>query len=614
MNNYYGSIPPNLDVQQCMNGGPGCSGPLAVVNLEVLAAQQSKLGYDLGCASSRIQQLERALKQKRESDGAFALAIQMEGKTGTIGRRGEPVILADFVISGATRTVFDSLLDKEPELELLFKGGIPPLRISERDYLDDKVLLERLSSHTRQQINRQLTRTKLATLFRDWISRDLKTQFIPLHGGWQTIENGVGLYEFRTIGDRFVAYQPKGGMEPSVGLTFPAEIEEQAREGILGLLEAWRSVGLLPMHYWLMVVVECTGFLFSLLDMLGYRIPLGVCFQVDHPAMEDLLVEWLGCYGEKEADMGAVDLAAELRRRKDDTILIVQSGSTALTKANCCAMISALSTGVISEKGKSMGLLQALPLTVVRGASQFAVSDQMLSISIPGVPSGREGREIQRSDKRKFLQGLAWYVQRNLGMFESCLSKGRENAFSLLLQDLSRDQLKTFGVLNGVVQVLANFLGDLGLNQEAEALCGSGAIELVRDSLEESMFSAASLEECADAFVAVVKTMIENSELKEVPLEEVDINYEVRPDDIFVTKDCYCFPEKTVVLVGERMFYSRPKIIRALDERGWLLGTQANSRTKLTRKILRGDDGARRTLYFFKLRRTLFCESNELFL
>lgn len=615
MNNVYGTnVQPNWDVQQSLNGGPGNFGPLATVDLGLLVAQQNDLGYQLGCANSRIQELERELKQKRASDGAFALAIQVEGKTCTVGRRGYPVVLADFVISGATRTIFDPLLDKEPELELLFNGGIPPLKIGEKDYMDDKVLLERLRSHTRQRIYRHTTRSKLATVFRDSVACNLKMQFIPLHGGWQKMEDDASLYEFRTIGDRFVAYQSKGGMETSVGLAFPAEIEEQAREGILGLLEAWRSVGLLPMYYWLIVVVECTGFLFSLLDMLGYRIPLGVCFQVDHPAMEDLLVERLGCYGEKGVGVGAVDLASELRRRKDDTVLIVQSGSTALTKANCHTMLSALSTGVISEKGKSMGLLQALPVTVVRGASQFAVSNQMLSISIPGVPLGRERKETQRSDKQKFLQGLAWYVQRNLGMFESFLSKGREYAFSQLLQDLSRDQLQSFGVLNGVAQLLAYFLDDLELEREVEELCHSEALELVRNSLEESLFSGASIEECADTFVSVVRDMLENAELREVPLEEVDINYEVRPDDIFVTKDFYCFPEKAVVLVGERMFYSRLDIIRALDERGWLLGAQANKRTKMTRKILCGGGGLRRTLYFFKLRKNLFCESEELFL
>lgn len=176
-------IPPNWDVQQCVNGGPGYFGPLATVDLSLLAAQQNDLGYQLGCANSRIQELERELKRKRASDSAFTMASQIDEKLYTIGKGGYPLILADFVISGATRTVFDPLLDKEPELELLFKGGIPPLRISERDYLDDKILIERLSSHTRRQLNRQLTRTKLATLFRDWISRNLSNYFIPLHGG-----------------------------------------------------------------------------------------------------------------------------------------------------------------------------------------------------------------------------------------------------------------------------------------------------------------------------------------------------------------------------------------------------------------------------------------------
>lgn len=614
MNNCYGAIQQNLDVQQCVNGGPGNFGPLATVDLSLLAAQQNDLGYRLGCANSRIQELERELKRKRASDGAFALAIQMEGKTCTVGRRGYPVILADFVISGATRTVFDPLLDKEPELELLFKDGIPPLRISERDYLDDKILIERLSSHTRRQLNWQLTRTKLATLFRDWISRNLSTHFIPLHGGWQPIGEGASLYEFRAIGERFIAYQPKGEMEPSVTLPFPEDIVAQAREGILGLLEAWRSAGLVPARYWLLVMIDCMGFLFSLIDMLGYRLPMGVCLQVDHPTMESFLIEWLGCYGEKEVYMGAVDLASELRRRKDDVVLVVQGGSTAIAKENCIAMLSSLSTGVISEKGKSMGVLQALPVTITRGVSQFAVSDQMLSISIPGVPLGREGRETQRSDKRKFLQGLAWFVQRNIGMFESCLSKGRERAFSLLLQDLSRDQLQSFGVLNGVAQLLAYFLDDLELQREVEELCHSGALELVRDSLEESLFSGSSIEDCADTFVSVVRDMLENAELREVPLEEVDINYEVRPEDIFATTDYYCFPEKALVLIGERTIFGRLDIIRALDERGWLLGTQANKRTKMMRKVLRGGDGLRRTLYFFKLRKNLFCESEELFL
>lgn len=615
MNNVYGTnVQPNWDVQQSLNGGPGNFGPLATVDLGLLVAQRNDLGYQLGCANSRIQELERELKRKRASDGAFALAIQMEGKTCTIGRRGYPVVLADFVISGATRTVFDPLLDKEPELELLFNGGIPPLKIGEKDYMDDKVLLERLRSHTRQRIYRQTTRSKLATVFRDSVACNLKTQFIPLHGGWQKIEDDASLFEFRTIGGRFVAYQPKGGMEPSVTLPFPEDIVAQAREGILGLLEAWRSAGLVPARYWSLVMIDCMGFLFSLVDMLGYRLPMGVCLQVDHPTMESFLIEWLGCYNEKEVDMGAVDLASELRRRKDDTVLIVQSGSTALTKANCHTMLSALSTGVISEKGKSMGVLQALPVAVVRGVSQFAVSDQMLSISIPGVPLGREGRETQRSDKRKFLQGLAWYVQRNLGMFEACLSKGREHAFSLLLQDLSRDQLQSFGVLNGVAQLLAYFLDDLELQREVEELCRSGALELVRDSLEESLFSAASIDECADTFVSVVRDMLANAELREVPLEEVDINYEVRPDDIFVTTEFYCFPEKTLGLIVERTIFGRLDIIRALDERGWLLGTKANKRTKMTRKILCGGGGLRRTLYFFKLRKNLFCESEELFL
>lgn len=348
---------------------------------------------------------------------------------------------------GAERVVFpleleaciyvkpDSLYSLKPFYRIKFKGHRSPLDIPEKEFSSPSKLVQALMLHFGQAFDFNQNKGKVQIGTQALLNRVAKEnpQFnLLFYAGW-TMNESTWEYTLAngTTHGRRTNFKIIKTFAPPEAVSAPAipysSVQLTAATQVADMMNVFTAQPLRNI-VWNLVHVAT---LYSLLDGLGYRFPLGVCIRSDEALVQNAFSTLLTWFEDKtivlsESPSDFITLATE---RKDQPLLIqdiaAQIGNSKMIEA-------AIQTGNISRKEKESYKLYALPVVLSNKDSHLSLSSSIMRLDIPLQELEPQAYQILVNQKpyfQDYLLHFNQFAQHNVDQLLLSLKTHSVNAF-----------------------------------------------------------------------------------------------------------------------------------------------------------------------------------------
>ena len=348
---------------------------------------------------------------------------------------------------GAERVVFpleleaciyvkpDSLYSLKPFYRIKFKGHSFSLDILEKDFSSPSKLVQALMLHFGQAFDFNQNKGKVQIGTQALLNRVAKAnpQFnLVFYAGWimnestweYSLENGT-THGRRNVSNITKTFAPQESVSSP---TIPcSSVQLTAATQVADMMNIFTAQPIRNIVWNLIHVAS----LYSLLDGLGYRFPLGVCIRSDEALVQNVFSTLLTWFEDKpivlsESPSDFITLTTE---RKDQPLVIqditAQIGNSKMIEA-------AIQAGNISRKEKESYKLYALPVILSNNDSHLSLSPSIMRLDVPLQELEPQSYQILENQKpyfQDYLLHFNLFVQNNIDQFLLALKTHSMNAF-----------------------------------------------------------------------------------------------------------------------------------------------------------------------------------------
>ena len=544
----------------------------------------------------RMEKLQAQVMREAEKDrqaamqaNAYSEAISCSGMTLVNDPRGNVHSVLDLEIKRVRHIMPDLLHKTKGYYEITFSNKAKVI-IGEDEFYKSGRLLDRISEGTGRKARIVPTKYRTTELLRETILSMTEELAYPFYVGWQKGSKWeFVLIEGTTHSTRTM---PLCGPEERRTQQAPKTATEEviATEQIIRLFETMSS----PELAITVVLWFHTAVLITLINEMGHRLRMGLCFYSTEPQVFAYLESIFCWYADNTIELTVpkgrlLDLRLE---RKDEPAVLHDKE---MSKGNTELLRRVMTTGEIPvEIGNGYGCppLNSLPTVFSSSVSKLSHSANFATIDvcmddIRTVPnSALKGLSRHIPD---YLMTFCSYIRQNIELLESCLSEAMDEA-SAIAEDMSREGLEMLAVELGVRKIVASFYEHLALPGDlkirADRLLNGSDLKDLREALACSAGVGGDTEDLAMYFIGTVDEMIRKGsfDCRQVSAPDaLDPCKEGKEGIVYADEVMVSFTQKAFRAVCKACGVSGPIMVNALKAAGLLRGKPINQECLKTR-------------------------------
>ena len=559
-------------------------------------------------SSTEVERLRYVIERMQNRSDAYSAVVQ-SGTGGTFveDKLGRLVKLSDASIERACLIHRKSQGEDTCHFAIFTNpGGAAPLFLSEKDFFDDKKLINALQTHTHSAIRSCPTLKNSAALLRQEVAKLLTEVSIPRFAGW--VKTGDVLTFLCLVVDGVsTSHQGENGLAlpqhpDTSGRTM--EVQVCAAEFFCRLFAGIGSNEALSIlflcYHW--------GMLSSLLPELDCLVYGALYIYCGNSQSLELVKDLFQSFRDAPLDLSqsADAFGRGLMERKDEAALIWDRRTTDCAARNCTTLQSAISTGAFDLRSYGTVPLQSFPVILSASITDLAASPSCLTVDLQAdeicLPEVSEETDSAAGDSfAGYRLDFTQFTEDNLALLRQDLLKGRQRAFTEVTDDLSQSAAEQLGLLSG----LADFVRRFYRSMDREALFDQMVPKNWLHSVPAPFIELSAKEDAgtdiAESFLATLRLNV--THLRRIYSRETfRLAYPPKKARVlFTDRDCLCVSSEKVSEICQSMRFSRTAVLAALSEAGLLQGRRVNNTTYLTRLTVKRFDGSSASLRVLKI-------------
>lgn len=574
--------------------------------------QLDQAAQDRAAAMVETDRLQRRLVEKEAREFAYRSAMEADDCIITWSETGKPVRLLNRRIEWAVHFLPQPPFSGKAVYLVKLCGVAQEAVWGEQEFQNDAAFLQVLRELPGVQVGFVRSTKRTAMLLRQAISARIQVVVPAFWGGW--LQTEIGTYNFYRL-NSCVTHSDGVRLETlsgTVSAQSPAVTATAAQQfgRFLAVVRGPRIQRLLTA--WLH-----TAALSTLLDQLGYPMPLALCLFTADPGWLAFLKELFSWYGDRPVSLDEPPAAFSkgVLHRKDQPLVVLDQHRTKNAAANSVLLTDVLANRQVPwplGKQSEFFPLQALPVILTSAASALSCSPAVVVLEVsPGdldtsacTTKPRSGWEMLWGHLQSFIGWTTDHVEHLAEVLEC----SRQCAYQLAGDAMAEDYVQALGVLLGIDAFLREFFCDCGgsvlVPEDKEDEWRDWLLALLEQTSEKEL----DYTDLADQFIAVARSQLLNGALRPCPTE-----YRLLPDSdiVFFDDRSLGFTAEAFRQVCRQLSQSRPMVLQALRQAGLLQGRPVNATTGLTRISIWNPYGIRETRQVYKLPREAFDQLGE---
>lgn len=551
------------------------------------------------------EHLRNRIAQKEFAEQAYMDIRDFNNCLCTQGKFGRSQVVLNHTIERAIYFNCHPLLNLHPFYVVQLVDIEQAVLIPEEVFYKDVQLISTLRRMTGVEVHTQQSSRKTADLLRQAIDRQAKEVYLDYYSGWKKVE---GEWRFLLL-PPFLSHQcqPYTLVAPQCIDKISAAVTATAASQFWDVFRVFGDEFTRKMLY----LVFHAAALYTLLEGLGYKLPLAFAFFSDNPdqtAHLRQLFSWFGDPAPSPCDTPK-SLSLHLLTRKDQPVLIVDSGKPNAESMDVLDRV--LSTGVVSVKigrAEKEFPVQGPVVILSNRVSALTVAPDVMVLELPSVAFNRElWMEIAdcAADNSDYLSGFIGFTETHIFELQEALKQRRKEARQLSGGELDEQR----------VEILGLFLGLDAYMEKFSSYC-TGVIapvvpfnETTRTAFVELLCQTMDKELCvnlADQFLAVGRAQIERGTVQTYHKEQAP-KTEIGPI-VYFDREYLYFSSTAFFQVCDALSQSRPAVLKSLAEAGLFGGRQVNATTAQTRITVCNVYGQRQSIKVYAVCRAAFDE------
>lgn len=543
-----------------------------------------------------IEQLQAQIMREEDKNrqaalraNAFSEAKSCSGKTLVDDTRGNVHCILDLEIIKVQHIMPDILHKTKGYYEITFSNKAK-VEVGEDDFYKAGRLLDRISAGTGRKVRLLTTKYRTTELLRETILSMCEEVVYPFNFGWINGEQwGFLLVDKSTHSTRTMQLSGPA-LHKKLKAPETATEEVVAAEQIIRLFETMGS----PELATTVLLWFHTAVLTTLLNALGYRLRMGLCFYSADPQVFAYL-EGIFCWFSDpmiELSVSKIRLMDLMTERKDEPA-VYHDGI--ITKGNAEVLQRAMTTGEIPleiSNGFGCPPMNSLPTVFSSSVSKLSHSANFATIDVSMDDIRIVSNSVLKGLTRHipdYLMSFCNYVSQNIEKLEQCLIDATDEA-AANADGLNREGMEVLTVMLGVKKIVASFYEYLALpdnlKDRAGRLLYSGELSELREALACCAGVGGDTEDLAMYFVEMVDEMIKKGcfDYRQISAPNaLDPCEEGKEGIVYADEEMISFTQKAFRAVCKACGVGRPTMVNALKEASLVQGKPVNQKCPKTR-------------------------------
>lgn len=485
----------------------------------------------------------------------------------------------------------DSLYNLAPFYRIIFKGH-SPLDISEKDFNKPGTLVHAISSHCGPDFRFYSNKGKVTNGTQALLNRTAKSspQYeIPFYYGWTLDKSGwtYSLSNNKTHGVKNLRFQNNVTVSspctPESSLP-SAPVELTAIQQVAEMMKAFTSTTLRD-TVWTVLHIAA---LYSLLDGLGYRFPLGICIFSEEAFVQSLFKNLLSWFNDPVivlSESSTVFVTSSVERK--DQPLLIQDISAQIS--NSKKIEDAVQTGHLSFNRDISYKLNALPFVLSSNDSHLSLSASFMRLEVPIHSVDSDALALIKKGKPFFeyyILHFNSFIQRNISMLQLSLEKYNTTIFQdAAASKLPLDYTTALAIMRAVNELVGLYCDSLQFNNDID----STSNPVGKNSQDSSLISilAQTSQRNSNASIAKIFSTTATQKLQtgvfEIRSHGKDNTYDPCPPNkqgiVYIYEGDLCFSKEAFDATQEDTGYGYYTILKALKDVKALSGTLINTKS-----------------------------------
>lgn len=569
----------------------------------------ASLQQQMNFASLDNERLRNQLQKKHLAEESYTAPLTFADHCiCTQSKYGTWVPILNRTIEQAVYVAPSPPLRSPPFYIIRFSQSEHPITLSEESYFRDAILISRLQEAGGVEVTIRKSLKTTARLIRQAISRKLTVLPISIYAGWSKQNDGKPC---------FSTFPPFSSHWQAGSFLLPHVLSDASPATAELAVQKWMpAFSLLQSSFasWFLTLWFHMSALSSLLNRLGFQLPLGLYLFSDDPVGLAYLRRLFCWFGDSALSMGiAPELFNDgLLARKDQPLVIEDTCQGKNAKLNTATLEEMLlSHSAPWKNGRNTQYLpiQALPTILAPIVSGLACSPNLIVLDLPSgqLLSSRFAKEFPLQENlNEYLSAFANYTTRHIAELRAQLNTARDGAWEVSNGTLSESCVGVLGILLGLHRFLEDFYASYGFDTLplSDAQVDKQMPQLL--NLLQETNDKAEVDGCLDnQFISIARSMIQCHQLEARPLSQRRAASN-GTTMVYFDGDSLYFTPAALKTVCQQLGYSRPVVLRALSDAGLLQGSRINQTTVMTRIQLWNVHGIPQPTAVYRLRRDAF--------
>lgn len=470
--------------------------------------------------------------------------------------------------------------------------------------MSDKKLVSIIRRIPGVEVNIQRTTSTTASLLRHAIDAKVKTVFLDYYGGWSLYGDNAQ-YMFFSDG-RTHASGVQGGLFGRYIESTSAAVTATAATQYLPAFQILTDT----FARWMLLASFHVAGMYSLLEDMGYQIPLALALFSEEPEQRLYLHRLLCWFGDPmiTPDEHPQKQTLEVLARKDQPILLADHGR--LNKNKCTEIwegILANGNATVKLGGEEKTFPVRGLLTILSDRpSVLTCASEVLLLDIPPGSLDRDlwlELEERIADNRDYLYAFVGYVEGHIAELREAMTEGHRKALRTCSGDLNERCLSMLSILFGVDIFLSDFFKFCAPNIPDVACLDEEMteklVEILRQATDKELHTS-----LADQFLMVGREQIERGTVQTYSKDHA--SQTIEGPIVYYDWEYLYFNAAAFFQVCDALSQSRPAVLSALAEAGLFGGRQINGTTAQTRITVCDVYGQRKTIRVYAVDRAAF--------
>lgn len=584
-----------------------------VGTIQAATSEFSNMMMENRCLRSQHEIDMNRLRSVNEE--AYSVVKDVSHHLWVADKRGNQHCLLDTSFDSVAHIQFDPIFNKEPCFVIKIYNNPIPAVIEDKDFNRPERLVAILAQACSKSFRLYVSSRKTGVLLQQYICSVAVEQLVPFYFGWHYSEstwhfelvNASTHSNLLNASPRSSDYHRQKSLDSPVSMLI-------ATEQMIVLLEIVADPGVrCTLCLWMHAAV-----MYSLLDGLGYQIPIGLNLYAPDARVRRYLESLLCWFNDPAVKLSQQPRAfmQSLVSRKDQP-LVIRGGTS--QNENQKVFLNIVESGEIPlkvSKEISSLRLQSLPTVITECASILSVSYHLATIDLEGSCISAYTGERLDALKRyipDYLNAFTDYTTKHIDDLCDCVAQGIDTVTYNDRGYLNEDSIATLGIMQGIQRFLSQFFREIvtgdEMAQRMRVFVEPDNLRLFEGALEHAASGGCDSEDIVSSFLHVVNKMIDENQFDTCSTHCVaseSISGDSDRGVLYYDDTYYSFTGKAFRRICSQCGTTRPALLRALQDKALLKGARVNGETSTTRITVQDNAGNSRQIPVYKFLKETF--------